>query len=83
MRAKVLCSGWLKPVIIELTEKQLEDYQNNPVCLSVEVLPSASGLKYSDDWTEKDDQELKDRNECGWDDLCTMCKEFSNCSNAD
>jgi hypothetical protein len=35
------------------------------------------------EWTEEQDQEMKDAHECGWNNECTMCKDFSYCIAAD
>ena len=45
MRAKILMSGWTQFQIMELTEKQFENYQSNPLVLSVEALPDASCIE--------------------------------------
>lgn len=36
-KVKVLCSGWLEPKTMYLTEKQIEEWENNPLVLDLEV----------------------------------------------
>ena len=45
MRAMVLMSGWIQTKIMELTQKQFEQYQSNPLVLSVVPLPGVSELE--------------------------------------
>lgn len=37
-------------------------------------------MNFYADWTEKQDQELKDKEECGWDISCADCVNFDECN---
>ncbi len=36
--------------------------------------------KFDEDWTEKQDKDLKSYHECDWEETCVMCQNYDNCN---